>query len=767
MDYRIDETLDTEVLVIGSGTAGVCAAIQAAREGCMTVLIEKDDALGGNSGPNLGVHVSGADCFHPYASETGIIGELEEETAWRAAKMHTRGFHYNTCRMWETILQEKMEEAGVTVLKRHLGKRAIVEGRRVVGVIVEDLARFKTKRINISHFLIEASGDGHVASDAGASFMMGRDAKAQFNERSAPGEADSLTMGTSMTCIAVKTPRPVPFIPPSGCPDIPGRLWHPEDNLNFMWPTEHGGQKELPSIEADDKIYEGLLKQIYGFWNHVKNVSSVEEAKNWELIWVSPKAGKRESRRFIGDYVLTQTDVETPTEFPDSVAYGGYAVDVHEPQPDGRSKVVFYSIPPLYNIPYRSLYSKDFDNIFLAGRLISVTRLALGTTRLMKTGGAIGQAVGLAAGMCKRLGCTPRDLYRKHASDLQQELLKRDGTVPYLQNSDPNDLARAATAAATSEERFECADATDFLPLDAPMRGIMLLDWPKTLNKVSLYLKNDGNAARMVELTVSRDDREETYGPKDEPAKHIRTRQRLTTLRGSYATDQFSAIAKSRSKVPAGFEGWVDFAFDSVALPERNRNAVEPKLLLSVAATEGVSWGRDAARSEIQFRCESADGSKIALHEDSHLFRIEPRPPFGEAANVINGLNRRIGAAPVNMWISRRGEPMPQSITLDLGSAKEIARVQIAFDAMYEDYTQMPANCDKRVSEMLVRDYDIYVHDNEAWRTLISARDNYNRFRVHQFAPVRAGQVRISVKRIWGEGNWTARIHEVRIYEKE
>ncbi|NOZ20937.1 MAG: FAD-dependent oxidoreductase [Planctomycetes bacterium] len=767
MEYRIDETLDTEVLVIGSGTAGVCAAIQAARDGCKTVLIEKDDVLGGNSGPNLGVHVSGADCFHPYASETGVIGELEEEMAWRAAKMYTHGFHYNTCRMWETILQEKMEEAGVTVLKRHLGKRAVVDGQRIVGAIVEDLARFKTKQINISHFLIEASGDGHVAADAGASFMMGRDAKSKFNERSAPEEADSLTMGTSMTCIAVKTPRPVPFIPPPGCPDIPGKLWHPDDDLNFMWPTEHGGQKELPSIEADDKIYEGLLKQIYGFWNHVKNVSCVEGAKNWELIWVSPKAGKRESRRFIGDLVLTQTDVETPTEFEDSVAYGGYAVDVHEPQPDGRSKVVFYSIPPLYNIPYRSLYSRDIDNLFLAGRLISVTRLALGTTRLMKTGGAIGQAVGLAAGMCKRLGCTPRQLYEKHASDLQQELLKRDGTVLYLQNADPNDLARTATVTATSEEHFECTRATDALPLDAPMRGIMLLDWPEKLNKVSLHLRNDSGAAQTVELVVSRDDREETYGPKDEPAKHIRTRARLTTLRNSYVTGQFSAIAKAQAEVAAGFEGWVEFAFDSAPLPERDRNAVEPKLLLSVGAAEGVSWGRDDSPNEILFRCESADGDKITLHPEGHLFKIAPRPPFGEAANVINGYNRRIGAAPVNLWISRRDEAMPQSITLDLCEPKDVARVQITFDAMHEDYTQMPANCDRRVSEMLVRDYDVEVHEGGAWRGIISVRDNYSRFRVHECAPARTGKVRVVVKRVWDEEQWAARIHEVRIYGKE
>lgn len=764
MEYRIDERMDTEVLVIGSGTAGVCAAIQAAREGCRTILIEKDDTLGGNSGPGLGVHVSGADCFHPYASETGIIGELEEEVAWRAGKMYTHSFHYNICRTWDTILQEKMEQAGVIVLKRHLGKRAVVEGRRIVAVIVEDLARFKTKQIHVSHFLIEASGDGHVGADAGASFMMGRDAKSDFNERSAPERHDCLTMGTSMTCIAVKTNRPVPFKPPAGCPDIPGKLWHPQDTLSFMWPTEHGGQEGLPTIEADDKIYEGLLKQIYGFWNHVKNVSCVEEAKNWELIWVSPKAGKRESRRFIGDYVLTQTDVESARDFPDSVAYGGYAVDVHEPQPDGRSKVVFYSIPPVYPIPYRCLYSKDLDNLFLAGRLISVSRLALGTTRLMKTGGAIGQAVGLAAAMCKRLSCTPRDLWQKHASFLQQELLKRDGTVLYLENSDANDLARQAQVTATSEEVFECADLTDFLPLDVPLRGVMLLDWPERLDSVSLFLKNGKAAPAKATLTVSRDGQEATYGPHGEEAQHVRCREQLDRLRRSYTVKQFIPIATSSVELPAGFEGWAEFRFDGVRLPARDRLAVEPKLLVALGSAEGIGWGRDASPSEFLFRCDSADGVAWRLCREGHLLRISPRPPFGEAANVINGRSRRIGAAPVNLWISRRGLPMPQAVTLDLRAPKTIRRVQVTFDAMYEDYTRMPANCDKRVSEMLVRDYAVEVCEGGQWRVVAAVEDNYNRFRVHEFPEAIASQVRITVKRVWDESAWTARVHEIRVY---
>jgi len=468
-EYRIDEVLETEVFVIGSGVAGCCAAIEAARMGCDVILIEKDNVLGGNSGPNLGVHVSGAGRFHAYADETGIVGEIEEECAWRAAKIHTPGLHYNIGRMYETVLYEKLKDAGVRVFRSHLGKYPIVKGRRIIGVIVEDIATYKTKRINISHFLIEASGDGHVAAEAGAEFMHGREGKEEFGERSAPEKEDNLTMGTSMTALLHDCGTSVPFLPPEGVEPLPETTGKPhffsrEPDLVMVWPTEHGGQAHLDTIEKHHEIYQGLLFQMYSYWNRIKNGSFKEDAASWEMVWVSPKAGKRESRRFIGDYIVTQKDVETPTQFSDAVAYGGFAIDVHEPQPNGRSIVHFYSLPPLYGIPFRSLYSKNFDNLLLAGRLVSCTRLALGTIRLMKTGGTVGQAVGCAAGLCKRYNCSCRELYQNHIKELQQTLLKRDATIPYVINQDKDDLAKEAKITASSESYFEVTELSDFLP---------------------------------------------------------------------------------------------------------------------------------------------------------------------------------------------------------------------------------------------------------------------------------------------------------------
>ena len=213
---QIDEEHTIDVLVIGSGMAGICAAIAAARNGCDTALIESDPCLGGNGGPMLGVHVSGAHSFHPYASETGIIEELELDAAREVAKTRTWCMHYNISHQWDLLLERKLEEAGVTVLRLHQGLRAVTKGRRVTAVVVQDVQHFRTKLFTLRHGLIDASGDGCVAADAGAAYMLGSEGYERFHERSA-GQSDSTdTMGTSITALVRRCTHPVEFTMPAG-----------------------------------------------------------------------------------------------------------------------------------------------------------------------------------------------------------------------------------------------------------------------------------------------------------------------------------------------------------------------------------------------------------------------------------------------------------------------------------------------------------------------------------------------------------------------
>jgi len=780
LTYRIDTREKADVVVIGSGIAGVCAAIAAARLGCDVTLLENDAVLGGNSSPNLGIHISGAHSFHPYASETGIVGELEEEGAYRHAKILTHGYHYNIARQWDSLLYNMMSDSGVKVRRRHHAKLPIMDGNRIKSVLVEDLATYKTKLIDVNICVIEASGDGQVAKEAGASFRMGREAKSEFNERNAPDLADKITLGTSVTALVRKASEPIKFVPPDGTPEfVPGygysrdatgnclyghSSWRPEAEFCFLWHTETGGQ--LDTIEDDHEIYEELLKQLYSAWNHIKNEAHPKESENWELIWVSPKAGKRESRRFIGDYILTQTDVENTQQFPDAVAYGGYAVDVHDPV-GTQVKIIFHSVPPIYSIPYRCLYSKDIDNLFLAGRLVSGTHLALGTVRLQKTLGAAGEAVGTAASLCKKYNCSPRDIYHHHINELQQLLLKNDSTILGIKNEDANDLARGATVTTTSESHFECTELTDFLPLDNCTRGIMLWDWGDKLEEVKLYLMNENSTEVPIDLTLSLYRSSEKWKEPSAGQKppHIKGPANRMEWGNDNTIAKFQTVAQSHAILPPNFVGWVSFSFPAdFELIEKDMTSDEDRYLLSLPQTSGVSWGRYKATYDFAVRCwATANSTEYVTEPESHLFKISPRPLHGEAVNVINGYNRRFTTNPVNMWISKPGEPLPQNLTLDFGEPKSFCQVNLTFDTFYRTYREMPFNCDKEVSEMCVQDYTLEIWDGVSWKVIVDVTDNYRRHRAHKFNRVTASKLRLTVKAINGPG-WTARVYEVRVY---
>jgi hypothetical protein len=192
---------------------------------------------------------------------------------------------------------------------------------------------------------------------------------------------------------------------------------------------------------------------VWGLWDHLKNHCSkyAEEAPYYRLTWVGHVVGKRESRRLIGDYVMTEHDIARQTLFPDRVAYGGWGIDLHPPGG-------FYDTAPpaefshrvKFSIPFRSLYSKDIENLMMAGRCISVSRVALGATRVMVTCGLQGQAVGTAAALAKRYDVLPRELGQKYISELQQQLLKDGCYLIDLPNQDPQDLARQARAVRAS-----------------------------------------------------------------------------------------------------------------------------------------------------------------------------------------------------------------------------------------------------------------------------------------------------------------------------
>jgi len=771
-----------DVVVIGSGMAGVCAAIQAGRLGCSVALLEEDSVLGGNSSPNLGIHISGAHSFHPYAGETGIINEIEEVAAHYHAKSLSHTYHYSIAMQWHTVLRRMLEEAGVAVYLRTFGKTVEMDGHRIRSVVAEDIALRQTCRFGVGVAAIDASGDGQIARSAGAEFRMGREAQSEFGERGAPEVADDITMGTSVTALVRKTDHPVTFVPPPGTPPFEvgygyhrtavsrdcvhaHSCWDPRAEFCFLWHTETGG--EVDTIADDHEICARLHGHLYAAWNHIKNEAHQKEAECWELVWVSPKAGKRESRRFVGDVLLTQTDVETARAFDDVVGYGGYAVDVHDPVGE-QARVIFHSIPPLYSIPYRCLYSRNVENLLLAGRHVSVTHMALGTVRLQKTLGTLGQAAGAAAWLCKVRGATPRGVYASHLDELQQLLLRHDATVMGVTNADAGDLARDAEVSATSEARFACTSYEDFVPLDRT-RGVMLWDWGSRLHEVQLYLMNQGDVPQDVSLALAFYGRDQKWRESARPVMpmHLAGQANRMEWGGDCTVSRFENRVEAKATIPPKYVGWVAFGLgDGVDLAEVDATSDEQRYAFTLAPAEGVSWARHRGFEDFAVACWANPGDETyTTAPELYLFQLGPRPRYGEAANVVGGTARRLSTNPVNMWISERGSPLPQILTLDFGRVRGFGRAHVTFDTMYRAYREMPFNHEERdAAGMCVRDYDLEVWDGGKWRTVASEKGNYRRFRVHTFSRVESEKLRLVV-RATQEPGWEARVYEVRVYD--
>ena len=192
--------------------------------------------------------------------------------------------------------------------------------------------------------------------------------------------------------------------------------WTWETGMNFNQITEF------------ERIRDYGLLVVYSNWSYLKNFSSLkEDYKNRKLDWVAYIAGKRESRRLLGDIILKEQDLTDYNIYPDASAPTTWTIDLHYPDPKNtanfpdkefKSIAVHKKIHP-YPLPYRCFYSRNIDNLFMAGRNISVTQVVLGTTRLMRTTGMMGEVVGMAASIATKHKTNPRGVYQNYLEELK------------------------------------------------------------------------------------------------------------------------------------------------------------------------------------------------------------------------------------------------------------------------------------------------------------------------------------------------------------
>ena len=467
-----------DIVVVGGGMAGLNAAIAAARQGVRTALIHARPVLGGNASSEIRIHISGADqsLKQPQYAEGGLLYELMLEN-----KARNENFSYS---IWDMILFEAAyQQRNLDVFYNTCMYDCETQQDYITAILCVQETTEMRFRFTAPLF-IDCTGNGTLGYYAGAEFRMGSEAKAEFNEPHAPETPDNHRMGNTILFRAVDMGHPVPFKAPAfakhlseeqlkkriHCAEMRkqidlGDLPDPEEyrrtsmtssacsDYGYWWLELMGeGDDIIPDYET---IRDDLMAYAYGIWDHIKNGHEnihCHHAENYALTWVGALPGMRESRRLMGDYILNECDILSHRVFDDTIAYGGWCVDLHAPH----GLLDFDKLPSncsfyegVYGIPYRSYYSKNIQNLMMAGRNISTSRLGLASTRIIGCCAIGGQAVGIAAALCTRYQCTPREL-KPHIRELQQLILKEDGFLPSFKNEDPLDVARTASFTASS-----------------------------------------------------------------------------------------------------------------------------------------------------------------------------------------------------------------------------------------------------------------------------------------------------------------------------
>lgn len=433
-----------EVAVIGAGMAGISAAVAAARNGAKTVLINDRSVLGGNGSSEIRVTVNGVTHLeHGRAErETGIIEEM---------LIDNRFFNpQESYPVWDHVLYDFVNrEPNLSLMLNTQAIDAVMSGSKISSAICWQISTETEYTVNAKIF-VDCSGDGLLAARAGALYRTGREGKKEFNEKYAPDQPDGWQMGASLLLQGKDMGKPMPYTPPSFTIEYKGDEFGKRKITQYVdgyWWVELGSEYDIIADREENR--HKLMGYLHGVWDYVKNSGKYPESANYALDWVGSLPGRRESRRFIGDHILSEGDLLGHRHFEDAVAYGGWSLDEHCPGGIENLKdppsFFHYRFSKIYEIPFRSLYSRNISNLLFAGRNISQTHIALSSTRVQATCALEGQAAGTGAALCVNKGILPRGLVQNYVNDLQEQLLRDDAFIPNRPANDPNDLARKAS----------------------------------------------------------------------------------------------------------------------------------------------------------------------------------------------------------------------------------------------------------------------------------------------------------------------------------
>lgn len=731
--------IDADLVIAGGGIPGICAAVQAARLGLKTALINNRTHFGGNGSAELMISICGATGMQEFnfnARETGVIEELLLENL----KKNPRNNRW----VWDGIILDMLcAEENIQLFPNTCIDETVTGANGEIVCICGTQNTTETKYVFYAPLFMDDTGDGTVAYLSGAEYRYGREGNAEFGERIAPEQADDCVIPSTMVFSSEKRDCPVEYKPPAFATDFSGSDVFqyreiPKDGFDhFLWFYEIDGVRN--QIYDAETILAHHREFVYGIWDYIKN-SGKFDAANHELSYVSPIMGKRESRRIMGDYILTEQDVAGQTDFVDTVGHGGWSIDLHAI--DG-----FYAREPvnrhvflngIYQIPFRCGYSKDVGNLFLTGRCMSASHVAFGSLRVMATLATVGQANASAAFLCKKYGCNPRGIYRGHMEELQQLLLRCDQYIVGKPYKDEKNLARDAKVIVSSERLAEYSDGADSVTLD--MDYGLSVPVIKRFRGVAVYARAKRNTA--IEYAVFRPSKPENYDPYEKLYEN-----RVAVL----AEKEFRTVELPTDlELESGFYFiWISKNVDvELKCGQRALTEAVTSYLLPVQADNYI----DLKTLEQKTACWK-------IMRGNLCFAMTEKEPIFAGKNLKNGFARPYRLP--NVWQSKGTSG--EYIELKWEMAVTVSELVLIFDSELTEYLRNARLRGERVRPTLVRDYDVEVLEaNGAYVKLCEIRDNYQRVNRIKTEPLQTTAVRIRF--LSTNGQPYVSVFDVRVY---
>jgi hypothetical protein len=744
-----EQKLNADLVFIGGGIAGTCGAIAAAREGLKVILVQDRPVLGGNASSEVRLWILGATSSmgnnNRWSREGGVLSEILIENMYRNPD--------GNAIILDTILLEKVtNEENLTLLLNTAVYEVVKSADDVISEVIGFCSQNSTRYILSAPYFCDASGDGIVAFQAGAAFRMGAESKDEFDEGFAPDKEYGELLGHSIYFFTKNAGRPITFTAPSyALKDVSSivkyRSYDISEHGCKLWWLEYGGR--LDTIHQTEEIKWELWKVIYGIWDHVKNSGKYPEAENLTLEWVGQIPGKRESRRFEGDYILSQKDVVEQREYSDAVSYGGWSLDLHPA--DG----VFSERPGcnqwhskgVYQIPLRCMYSKNIKNLWLAGRLISASHVAFGSSRVMATVSYSAQVLGLATQYCLKNGITPSKLANSEkVQELRQELMQRGHFIPALEPQMTN-LAHKASLSASSE--FKLSE----LKADG--------NWQKLEYSTAQILP--AAAGDQIKISFEIDTKEST---------NLTMQIRVSAKPINYTPEiilesKEISVASGKSRLTIDFAHIIaEEQYVFVCILKNELVSVQTsKMFLSGTMMLMNRYDKSVATSGVQL---PPDGIGI----DSFEFWLPSRRPAAQnlafklsealepfkVSNLINGFCRPTNAA--NSWVADLNDKNP-CVTLNWDEPVQIKRIVLFFDSDFDHPLESTLRVHpERVVPHTVRNYKIM--DSEG-KLIFEKEGNYQ----HVNEIVLESEIASSSIRIYLEhpsANVPAAIFEVQVF---